>query len=222
MYSGQYTSVSGELIETLGTLKLNPGDDIILGTTDNNSAKLLWESTWNTSNNQMYITADNVANGMVINSETDKEGYLYFGEEDDRLTAIYGYCYGDKILFRSYTAEDQYQTIELDSDVNEINVEIRDETDNYQYTFANNGFYPDSSATTHLGTSIDEWDNAWIAYLRLLERSSDPSEPAEGKAVIWMSDGTGKGDDGDIMIASKAGGTTKYTTLFDHSAGDAW
>lgn len=55
-----------------------------------------------------------------------------------------------------------------------------------------------------------------------LEKSADPAEPAEGEYVIWMSDGTGKGDDGDVLIASKAGGTTKYTTLFDHSAGDAW
>jgi len=57
---------------------------------------------------------------------------------------------------------------------------------------------------------------------RVLEKSADPSEPSEGQAVILMSDGTGKGDDGDVMIASKAGGTTKYGTLFDHSAGSAW
>lgn len=54
------------------------------------------------------------------------------------------------------------------------------------------------------------------------ERSSDPTEPAEGQAIIWMSNGSGKGDDGDIMIASKAGGTTKYGMLFDHSSGAAW
>jgi hypothetical protein len=57
---------------------------------------------------------------------------------------------------------------------------------------------------------------------KMLERSADPSEPTEGEAVVWMSDGTGKGDDGDVMIASKAGGTTNYGTLFDHSAGAAW
>lgn len=59
-------------------------------------------------------------------------------------------------------------------------------------------------------------------YLHFLERSSDPTEPAEGECVIWMSDGTGKGDDGDIMIASQAGGTTNYGTLFDHSGGAGW
>lgn len=59
-------------------------------------------------------------------------------------------------------------------------------------------------------------------YLKGLERSSDPPQPAEGQWVIWMSDGTGKGDDGDILIASTAGGTTNYGTLFDHSGGGAW
>ncbi len=58
--------------------------------------------------------------------------------------------------------------------------------------------------------------------IKLLEKSADPSEPAEGECVIWMSDGTGKGDDGDIMIASQAGGTTNYGTLFDHSGGAGW
>jgi hypothetical protein len=54
------------------------------------------------------------------------------------------------------------------------------------------------------------------------ELSSDPGEPDEGSAVLWMSDGTGKGDDGDVMIASNPNGTTKYGTLFDYSGGSAW
>ena len=58
--------------------------------------------------------------------------------------------------------------------------------------------------------------------IHFIERSSDPTEPGEGFAVIWMSNGTGKGDDGDVLIASKAGGSTTYAILFDHSAGSAW
>ncbi|MCP3885773.1 MAG: hypothetical protein GY700_09920, partial [Propionibacteriaceae bacterium] len=58
--------------------------------------------------------------------------------------------------------------------------------------------------------------------IAMLEKSADPTQPTEGQCVMWMSDGTGKGDDGDVLIASNAAGTTKYTTLFDHSAGDAW
>lgn len=50
------------------------------------------------------------------------------------------------------------------------------------------------------------------------ELSADPSNPAEGSAVIWMSDGTGAGDDGDILIKITAGSTTKTATLVDFSA----
>ena len=50
------------------------------------------------------------------------------------------------------------------------------------------------------------------------ELDSDPSNPAEGNYTIWMSDGTGSGDDGDIMIKITAGGSTKTITLIDFSA----
>jgi len=58
--------------------------------------------------------------------------------------------------------------------------------------------------------------------IRLLERSSDPAKPAEGNVVLWMSDGTGLGDDGDVLIGSTAGGVTNYAILFDHSGGTLW
>ncbi len=56
----------------------------------------------------------------------------------------------------------------------------------------------------------------------LLEKSADPGDPVGGKAVLWMSDGTGAGDAGDIMmkISSPAGSgaVTKTVTLVDFSA----
>ena len=54
--------------------------------------------------------------------------------------------------------------------------------------------------------------------LTLNEKSSDPADPAEGQSVLWMSDGTGWGDDGDIIIKITAGGDTKTVTLVDFSA----
>jgi hypothetical protein len=54
--------------------------------------------------------------------------------------------------------------------------------------------------------------------LILGEKSADPADPAEGKSIIWQSDGTGAGDDGDIMIKITAGATTKTVTLVDFSA----
>ena len=53
--------------------------------------------------------------------------------------------------------------------------------------------------------------------LKIKEASSDPANPSEGEAIIWMSDGTGSGDDGDILIKITAGGATKTATLVDFS-----
>lgn len=61
-----------------------------------------------------------------------------------------------------------------------------------------------------------------MSVLGIVERSSDPAEPVEGECVVWLSDGVGKGDDGDVLIASQAGGSTTWSTLHDHSAGAAW
>ncbi len=61
------------------------------------------------------------------------------------------------------------------------------------------------------------YEMSWAAYLKA--RSSDPATPARGRAVIWLSDGTEAGDDGDIMVTiTSAAGTTKTTTLVDFSA----
>lgn len=54
--------------------------------------------------------------------------------------------------------------------------------------------------------------------LTLAERSTDPSDPSEGNMVIWLSDGTASGDDGDLMIKITAGGVTKTATIIDFSA----
>lgn len=60
--------------------------------------------------------------------------------------------------------------------------------------------------------------------MNLQERTSDPPNPIDGHMVIWMSDGTGKGSAGDILIASNqtGAGNTKWTTIFDYSAGANW
>jgi hypothetical protein len=55
--------------------------------------------------------------------------------------------------------------------------------------------------------------------LTLLEQSSNPTEPADGEMIIWLSDGTGFGDAGDVMVASTTGSVAKYGTLFDYSGG---
>lgn len=54
--------------------------------------------------------------------------------------------------------------------------------------------------------------------LLLPSRSADPATPGKNSMVMWLSDGTDSGDDGDIIIMiTNASGTTKTTTLVDFS-----
>lgn len=48
--------------------------------------------------------------------------------------------------------------------------------------------------------------------------SVDPADPPSGSAVLWLSDGTGSGDAGDVMVKITSGGTTKTTTLINFSS----
>ncbi len=49
--------------------------------------------------------------------------------------------------------------------------------------------------------------------LSTVELSADPPDPPEGQCVLWQSDGTGSGADGDIMIKITAGGGTKTASF---------
>lgn len=51
------------------------------------------------------------------------------------------------------------------------------------------------------------------------ELSADPADPDEGAAAVWLSDGTGSGDDGDVLVKVTAGGSTKTVPVIDHSVG---
>jgi len=69
-----------------------------------------------------------------------------------------------------------------------------------------------------IGTDAPETELHINGGLTLTEKSSDPADPAEGNSVLWMSNGVGSGDDGDIMMKITAGGVTKTITLVDFSA----
>lgn len=77
----------------------------------------------------------------------------------------------------------------------------------------------DLSVTGTLDASGFQGSGDLLVFERLFfqERSSDPDDPPEGMTVIWMSDGTGSGDDGDIMAKVTAGGSTGTATIVDKS-----
>lgn len=80
-----------------------------------------------------------------------------------------------------------------------------------QYVMTTASLYSTSQRT--LGKSDAGWGGVYLE-----EVSSDPADPSEGLSVMWQSDGTGSGDDGDIMMKVTAGGVTKTVTLVDFSA----
>jgi len=45
------------------------------------------------------------------------------------------------------------------------------------------------------------------------ELSADPTDPAEGSAVFWKSDGTGTGDDGDLLYMEQSASTVSTGSL---------
>lgn len=82
-----------------------------------------------------------------------------------------------------------------------------------------------ASITTITDAMADQWNevndgNLYVEgciecgnAIQFGERSSDAANPSEGNAVMWMSDGTGAGADGDIMMKITAGAVTKTKTL---------
>lgn len=80
-----------------------------------------------------------------------------------------------------------------------------------------NGFVLSSSGNVGIGVASPDTILDVNGAITARELSSDPTDPDEGAHVIWQSDGTGSGDDGDIMIKITAGGVTKTATLVDFS-----
>ena len=77
----------------------------------------------------------------------------------------------------------------------------------------------DLSVTGNLDTVTVSGDGTLLVFnlLHQQEQSADPADPPEGMSIIWQSDGTGAGDDGDILMKITAGGSTKTATLVDFS-----
>lgn len=52
-----------------------------------------------------------------------------------------------------------------------------------------------------------------MSLLALQSRSTDPPDPTDGKSVMWISDGTGSGSAGDMLVKINIGGTIKTFLL---------
>jgi len=62
---------------------------------------------------------------------------------------------------------------------------------------------------------------AWVlpqeGVIYFKERAADPPDPPDGSGHIWLSDGTGSGDDGDVMMERMVGGTVVQNTVHQNS-----
>ena len=155
------------------------------------------------SNGSGYFSVRGSSPGALqLQRDADGDVYLFGGAASGETNdlRIYGYRAGDVQRSLQITVGvDQADTASLDGVSNvyiDSNVGVKEATPAYPLQVA--------------------------GAISALEKSADPTQPAEGECAIWMSDGTGKGDDGDVCIASTAGGTTNWSILFDHSAGSAW
>ncbi len=63
------------------------------------------------------------------------------------------------------------------------------------------------------GTSYVEGDLVIGGNIRFQEAGANPVDPQPGETVIWRSDGTGDGDDGDIMMSSNVDGNIRHGVI---------
>ena len=100
----------------------------------------------------------------------------------------------------------------------DLNFDFSGATDGDLSVNSDDLFVDTSSGSVGIGHSSPDTTLDVNGAITARELSADPSDPDEGAHVIWQSDGTGSGDDGDIMIKVTAGGSTKTITLVDFSA----
>lgn len=171
----------------------------------------------NTANRNTIIGA-NAARGVNGVSANEHNVIIGYEAADDLTT-------GDDNTIIGYRCADSITTAERAIAIG-YDIELQSNTANNQMTIGNLLFSEgiDGTGTTissgNLGVGVASPDYKLDVDggIGARELSADPSDPDEGAYVMWMSDGTGSGDDGDIMIKITAGGSTKTTTLVDFSA----
>ena len=54
-----------------------------------------------------------------------------------------------------------------------------------------------------------------------LTAKAEPDDPSSGRAVVWLSNGTGQGNAYDLMLKINVAGAVKYASLLDYGDGIA-
>ena len=222
VYSGKATDGgTSNLYQIDGSIKLPAGEDIILEGSDSDPGIIKFLGTSYT----IRTGCDSSGRRTLFEPSDDTKNEFWVGSDTFTLGGTIKRFYRiilestDMCQLNSKASATNLSTITCNGGT--ITISVTSAGSSCTYTINGLSLNP-TDDTAMLGQESSVWKEIWSKILGIVERSSDPGEPLEGTAVIWMSDGTGKGDDGDILIASKAGGTTKWGTLFDHSAGSNW
>jgi|GEM_PF-4497088 len=218
-----------EIRQSGGGITIKAGGDIVLTGSDTDPGIILFDGT----SYDVELGAD--ANGEFgINPLTTAVATLNIGNTNKKTaptTAIWQniFVYAtDQVAIHSvynYGTNDTQSSVTVTTsalNVPSIQLISENETDRRQVQFINAAAYCaflPYEGVVDLGKSGNEWNNLFLdGFISIGELSADPSDPAEGRSTLWQSDGTGAGDDGDIMMKITAGSTTKTATLIDFSA----
>lgn len=116
-----------------------------------------------------------------------------------------GYAAGDNITTGNHNIAIGY------------NADVPSATANNQLSIQNS-FYGDLS-NNHFGAGIQSPKYSFHGLdFGINALSADPIDPDSGNMVMWVSDGSGSGDVGDVMMKINVGGTVKVIILVDYSA----
>ena len=83
-------------------------------------------------------------------------------------------------------------------------------------SLANVGKVPQLDANGLLPVALIK-DTLTFTEVGLLQKSANPSDPADGNAAVWMSDGTDSGNEGDVMVKITTSLPASYADAADYS-----
>jgi len=137
--------------------------------------------------------------------KVDEDKDVYIGRNLDCYGAWNVYNGLPTIYLYDTTGGDKHTLIQSDDGVFTIGTDTVAVPDTYTDLITVTSNAANASITTLTG-----WGGG---ILQLKECSAQPADPAEGHSVIWQSDGTGFGNDGDLCIITAAGGALYTNTI---------
>ena len=92
-----------------------------------------------------------------------------------------------------------------------------DDTDGDAFKISGGGSLGASDYIVCVSSEVQLKEDTDIDGVLTLQQQGEPSDPSEGAGVLWLSNGTGAGDAGDLMWKSTESAVTKTETLIDFS-----